>query len=74
VAAIGERVVRGIHGVDAPLEERRGGGKNERWETVFRGVIIQMAFGRPFRSTTLLQRAGEHRLQRHRLLRHPVNH
>jgi hypothetical protein len=46
---------------EAHLEERRGGGKNERWETVFRGVIIQMAFGRPFRSTTLLQRAGEHR-------------
>jgi hypothetical protein len=46
---------------EAHLEERRGGGKNQRWETVFRGVIIQMAFGRPFRSTTLLQRAGAHR-------------
>jgi hypothetical protein len=46
---------------EAHLEERRGGGKNERWETVFRGVIIQMAFGRPFRSTTLLQRAAAHR-------------
>ena len=46
---------------EAHLEERRGAGKNQRWETVFRGVIIQMAFGRPFRSTTLLKRAGEHR-------------
>jgi hypothetical protein len=46
---------------EAHLEERRGAGKNQRWETVFRGVLIQMAFGRPFRSTTLLQRAGEHR-------------
>ncbi|MEO0057652.1 MAG: hypothetical protein RIT17_1109 [Pseudomonadota bacterium] len=46
---------------EANLEERRGAGKNQRWVTVFRGVIIQMAFGRPFRSTTLLQRAGEHR-------------
>ncbi|MFW5633277.1 MAG: DUF3137 domain-containing protein [Erythrobacter sp.] len=46
---------------EAHLEERRGSGKNRRWVTVFRGVIIQMAFGRPFHSTTLLQRAGEHR-------------
>lgn len=46
---------------EAHLEERRGTGKNQRWETVFRGVVIQMAFGRPFRSTTLLQRAGAHR-------------
>lgn len=46
---------------EAHLEERRGSGKNQRWVTVFRGVIIRMGFGRPFRSTTLLQRAGEHR-------------
>lgn len=46
---------------EAHLEERRGAGKNRRWVTVFRGVIIRMGFGRPFRSTTLLQRAGEHR-------------
>jgi hypothetical protein len=46
---------------EAHLEERRGSGKNQRWETVFRGVIIQIGFGRPFRSTTLLQRAGKHR-------------
>lgn len=46
---------------EAHLEERRGSGRNRRWVTVFRGVIIRMAFGRPFRSTTLLQRAGKHR-------------
>ncbi len=46
---------------EAQLEERRGSGKNQRWVTVFRGVIIQMGFGRAFRSTTLLQRAGAHR-------------
>lgn len=46
---------------EARLEKRRGSGENERWETVYEGVIIQMGFGRPFRSTTLLQRAGEHR-------------
>lgn len=46
---------------EAHLEERRGSGKNKRWVTVFRGVIIQMGFGRPFRSTTLLQRSGAHR-------------
>lgn len=46
---------------EAHLQERRGSGKNQRWVTVFRGVIIQMGFGRPFHSTTLLQRAGKHR-------------
>lgn len=46
---------------EAHLEERRGSGKNRRWVTVFRGVIIQMGFGRRFQSTTLLQRAGAHR-------------
>ncbi len=46
---------------EAHLEERRGSGKNRRWVTVFRGVIIRMGFGRAFRSTTLLQRAGAHR-------------
>jgi hypothetical protein len=43
------------------LEERRGSGKNRHWVTVFRGVIITMAFGRPFHSTTVLQRAGKNR-------------
>jgi hypothetical protein len=46
---------------EARLEERRGSGKNQRWVTVFSGVIIRMSFGRPFRTTTLLQRAGKHR-------------
>ena len=46
---------------EAHLEEQRGSGKNRHWVTVFRGVIIQMGFGRTFRSTTLLERAGEHR-------------
>ncbi len=43
------------------LEERRGSGKNRRWVTVFRGALIDMEFGRPFHSTTLLQRAGQHK-------------
>lgn len=51
----------GFNLYEAHLEKRKGRGQNESWETVFRGVIIQMGFGRPFRSTTLLHRAGEHR-------------
>jgi hypothetical protein len=46
---------------EAHLEERRGSGKNRRWVTVFRGPVVRMAFGRDFRSTTLLERAGKHR-------------
>jgi hypothetical protein len=46
---------------EAHLEERRGSGRNRRWVTVFRGAIIRMEFGRDFRSTTLLQRAGQHK-------------
>jgi hypothetical protein len=46
---------------EAHLEEQRGSGKNRRWVTVFRGPVIHMAFGRPFHSTTLLERAGKHR-------------
>lgn len=46
---------------EAHLEERRGSGKNRRWVTVFRGAVIQIAFGRRFHSTTLLQRAGKHK-------------
>jgi hypothetical protein len=46
---------------EAHLEEQRGTGKNRRWVTVFRGVIIEMGFGRAFSSTTLLERAGKHR-------------
>ncbi len=43
------------------MERREGTGKNQRWVTVFRGALIEMEFGRPFHSTTLLQRAGKHR-------------
>jgi len=46
---------------EAHLEERRGSGKRRRWVTVFRGALIDMSFGRPFHSTTLLQRAGKHK-------------
>lgn len=46
---------------EAHLEDERGSGKNRRWVTVFRGPVIHMAFGRPFHSTTLLERAGKHR-------------
>jgi hypothetical protein len=46
---------------EAHLQEERGSGKSRRLVTVFRGPLIRMAFGRPFRSTTLLERAGKHR-------------
>ena len=46
---------------EAHLEERRGSGKNRRWVTVFRGLVIAMQFGRSFHSTTLLQRKGKHK-------------
>lgn len=46
---------------EAHLEEERGSGENQSWVTVFRGAIIDMAFGRPFHSTTLLQRKGSHK-------------
>lgn len=46
---------------EAHLEDQRGSGKNRRWVTVFRGPVIRMGFGRQFRSTTLLERAGKHR-------------
>lgn len=46
---------------EAHLEEKQRSGDNERWETVFRGAIIDMSFGRNFHSTTLLQRKGTHK-------------
>ncbi len=46
---------------EAHLEDQRGSGKNRHWVTVFRGPVIRMGFGRRFRSTTLLERAGKHR-------------
>lgn len=45
---------------EAHLEKQKGSGKHKRWVTVFRGVIIDMPFGRDFSSTTLLQRKGKH--------------
>lgn len=46
---------------EAHLEEKRRSGNHDRWETVFRGAIIDMSFGRNFHSTTLLQRKGKHK-------------
>ncbi len=57
----GELEGHGFSLYETHLEERRGSGKNRRWVTVFRGAIIDMQFGREFRSTTLLQRAGKHK-------------
>ncbi|WP_027443033.1 DUF3137 domain-containing protein [Erythrobacter cryptus] len=42
-------------------ERRRDRDKHDDWNEVFRGAIIRMAFGRPFRSTTLLERTGRKR-------------
>ncbi len=57
----GEIEGHGFQLYEAHLERQKGSGKNKRWVTVFRGAIIQMEFGRTFRSTTLLQRAGKHK-------------
>ncbi|MEL6878307.1 MAG: DUF3137 domain-containing protein [Pseudomonadota bacterium] len=57
----GELEGHGFSLYEAHLEERRGSGKNRRWVTVFRGAVIRLEFGRKFRSTTLLQRAGKHK-------------
>ncbi len=46
---------------EAHLEKQRGSGKDRRWVTVFRGALIELGFGREFRSTTLLQRKGKHK-------------
>jgi hypothetical protein len=43
---------------EAKLEERRGSGKNRRWVTVFRGIIMSVAFERRFHGTTLVVRDG----------------
>lgn len=43
---------------EATLSQESGSGKNRSSRLMFRGAIVQMAFGRPFRSTTLLQRKG----------------
>jgi len=41
---------------EAHLEERRGSGKNRRWVTVFRGLIMDVGYTRAFHGTTLLVR------------------
>lgn len=46
---------------EAKLEERRGSGKNRRWVTVFRGVIMSVALDRDFHGTTVLVRDRMHR-------------
>lgn len=46
---------------EAKLEERRGSGKNRRWVTVFRGVVMSVALDREFHGTTVLVRDMMHR-------------
>lgn len=46
---------------EAKLEERRGSGKNRRWVTVFRGVIMSVGYKRRFHGTTILVRNNQHR-------------
>ncbi|MWV27785.1 DUF3137 domain-containing protein [Aurantiacibacter rhizosphaerae] len=41
---------------EAKLEERRGSGKNKRWVTVFRGLVMSVGYSRRFYGTTLLVR------------------
>ena len=43
---------------EAHLDQRRGSGKNQRWVTVFRGVILSIGFDQPFHGTTLLAPDG----------------
>ncbi len=57
----GELEGHGFQLYEAHLEEKKGSGNHHRWVTVFQGAIICMQFGRQFRSTTLLQRAGKHK-------------
>ncbi|MDE1466494.1 DUF3137 domain-containing protein [Aurantiacibacter sp. D1-12] len=46
---------------EAKLEERRGSGKNRRWVTVFRGLIMSVGYKHRFHGTTLLVRDNAHR-------------
>ncbi len=46
---------------EATLSERRGSGKNKRWVTVFRGLIMSVGYNRRFHGTTLLVRDNAHR-------------
>jgi hypothetical protein len=49
----------GLH--EAHLKERRNSGKNTRYVTVFRGVVMHIDFARDFHGTTLVERADKHR-------------
>lgn len=44
---------------EAHLEERRRSGKNTRYVTVFRGIILRITFAEPFHGTTLLAHDGK---------------
>lgn len=46
---------------EAKLEERRGSGKNRRWVTVFRGLVMSVGYSRRFHGTTLLVRDNAYR-------------
>ena len=46
---------------EAHLEDRQGSGKNQRWVTVFRGSVINVAFAREFLGTTLIERERSRR-------------
>ena len=46
---------------EAKLEKRRGSGKNRRWVTVFRGIIMSVGYKRRFHGTTILVRDNAHR-------------
>lgn len=41
---------------EAHLQEKRGSGKNTHYVTVFRGIILRLAFAREFHGTTVIQR------------------
>ncbi len=39
---------------ECKLDQRRGSGKNRRWVTVFRGIVMSVGYSRRFHGTTLL--------------------
>ena len=57
----GDIAGRSFSAHEALLRERRGSGKNRRYVTVFKGAIIAIDFTREFRSTTIVERASQHR-------------
>lgn len=46
---------------EAKLEERRGSGKNRRWVTVFRGLVMSIGYQKRFHGTTLLVKDNAYR-------------